>query len=314
MQEVKVSVIMPAYNSEVYIRESIDSVLAQSFTDFELIVVDDGSTDATASIVESYADNRIRLIRQANQGVSAARNTGIEAARGEFITFLDSDDLYYPDFLKTLYHLIRTNKTEMSFSSFSESFHVEDMKKTDLRKIRHYLKDKLLGTRVLKSDSQIDGLPVHINSVMISKKLIDRYHIRFLPNVRMFEDGNFLFKAFIAARKICGSYLSFEHYRRHPDSASFKLNGVKEATPVDLRENELEFARRYGLNGEFIRRVRRYDTFKTFKRLYKQKKRKEAAQYAKEHKEALLQFAETGERLNDRFFCRLLLFLAPRMQ
>ena len=85
MQEVKVSVIMPAYNSEVYIRESIDSVLAQSFTDFELIVVDDGSTDTTAAIVESYADNRIRLIRQPNQGVSVARNTGIEAARGEFM-------------------------------------------------------------------------------------------------------------------------------------------------------------------------------------------------------------------------------------
>ena len=87
MQEVKVSVIMPAYNSEVYIRESIDSVLAQSFTDFELIVVDDGSTDATASIVESYADNRIRLIRQPNQGVSVARNTGIEAARGGLSPF-----------------------------------------------------------------------------------------------------------------------------------------------------------------------------------------------------------------------------------
>ncbi len=310
MQEVKVSVIMPAYNSEVYIRESIDSVLAQSFTDFELIVVDDGSTDTTAAIVESYTDSRIRLIRQANQGVSVARNTGLDAARGQFITFLDSDDLYYPDFLKTLYRLIQSNQTEMSFSSFSESFHVEDMKKTDLRKIRHYLKDKLLGTRVLTSDSQIDGLPVHVNSVMISKKLIEQYHIRFLPNVRMFEDGNFLFKAFIAAKKICGSYLSYEHYRRHPGSASFMLEGVKEATPVDLRENELEFAKRYGLNGEFIRRVKRYDTFKEFKGLFKQKRKEEAAKYAKEHKEALSQFAVTGERLNDRFFCRLLLLWA----
>ena len=64
MQEVTVSVIMPAYNSEAYIRESIDSVLGQSFTDFELVVVDDGSTDSTAQIVESYTDSRIRLIRQ----------------------------------------------------------------------------------------------------------------------------------------------------------------------------------------------------------------------------------------------------------
>ena len=141
MQEVKVSVIMPAYNSEVYIRESIDSVLAQSFTDFELIVVDDGSTDTTAAIVKSYADSRIRLIRQANQGVSVARNTGLEAAQGQFITFLDSDDLYYPDFLKTLYHLVQSNQTDMSFSNYSESYYAEDMHKTDVTKIRCFIKD-----------------------------------------------------------------------------------------------------------------------------------------------------------------------------
>ena len=310
MQSVKVSVIMPAYNSEVYIRESIDSVLAQTFADFELIVVDDGSTDTTAAIAESYSDSRIRLIRQPNRGVSVARNTGLEASQGQFITFLDSDDLYYPDFLKTLHRLIQSNQTEMSFSNYSESDRAEDMQKTDVNKIRCFIKSKLLGTRILTSDSQIDGLPVHINSVMISKKLIEQYHLRFIPGVRMYEDGNFLFKAFLAARKIYGTCVCLEHYRRHPGSASFTLQGVKEATPVDLRENELEFAQCYGLNGEFIRRVQRYDTFKEFKSLYKQKKREEAVQYAKEHHEALAQFAATGEALRDRWICRLLLFWA----
>ena len=118
MQEVKVSVIMPAYNRETYIRESIDSVLAQSFTDFELIVVDDGSTDSTAGIVQSYTDSRIRLIRQPNRGVSVARNAGLEAVRGQFITFLDSDDLYYPDFLKVAFQLIQSNQTENVFYEF----------------------------------------------------------------------------------------------------------------------------------------------------------------------------------------------------
>ena len=310
MQSVKVSVIMPAYNSEVYIRESIDSVLAQTFADFELIVVDDGSTDTTAAIAESYSDSRIRLIRQPNRGVSVARNTGLEASQGQFITFLDSDDLYYPDFLKTLHRLIQSNQTEMSFSNYSESDRAEDMQKTDVNKIRCFIKDKLSGTRILTSDSQIDGLPVHINSVMISKKLIEQYHLRFIPGVRMYEDGNFLFKALKKKKKIYGTCVCLEHYRRHPGSASFTLQGVKEATPVDLRENELEFARRYGLNGEFIRRVKRYDTFKMFKSLYKQKKREEAAQYAKEHHEALTQFAATGEALHDRWICRLLLFWA----
>lgn len=306
MQSVKVSVIMPAYNRELYIRESIDSVLAQSFTEFELVVVDDGSTDTTAAIVESYTDSRIRLIRQPNGGVSVARNTGLKAARGQFITFLDSDDLYYPDFLKTLYRLIQSNRTEMVFSDFSESYSVEDMKKTDVRKIRCFIKDKLLGTRVLTSDSQIDGLPVHVNSVMISKKLIEQYSLRFLPNVRMYEDGNFLFKAFLAAKKIYGTYVCLEHYRRHKDSASFiKYSSPEEATPVDLRENELQFAQSYGLDGEFIRRVKRYETFKKFKELIRQKKYKEAACFAEEHEAELACYATTGACWNDRLYCRV---------
>ena len=315
MQPVKVSVIMPAYNRETYIRESIDSVLAQSFTDFELIVVDDGSTDTTAAIVESYTDSRIRLICQPNGGVSVARNTGLEASQGQFITFLDSDDLYYPDFLKTLYRLIQSKRAEMVFSDFSESYSTEDMNKTSVLKTRCFIKDKLLGTRVLMSDSQIDGLPVHINSVMISKKLIEQYGIRFLPNVRMYEDGNFLFKVFLAAKKIYGTYLCLEHYRRHPDSASFiQYSSPEEATPVDLRENELQFAQYYGLNGEFIRRVKRYETFKTFKELIRQKKYKEADCFAEEHEAGLACFATTGACWNDRLYCRVWRFAVKFME
>lgn len=315
MQPVKVSVIMPAYNRETYIRESIDSVLAQSFTDFELIVVDDGSTDATAAIVESYTDRRIRLIRQSNGGVSVARNTGLEAARGRFITFLDSDDLYYPDFLNTLFRLIRSTKTDMVFCDFSESYQAEDMKIFNLRKIRYFIKEKLLGTRVLTSDSQIDGLPTNIDCVMISKNLIERYHLRFLPGVRMFEDWNFLYKAFLAAKKICGTYRCLAHYRRHSDSASFiQYGSPEEATPVDLRENELEFAQRYGLNGEFIKRVKRYEAFKTFKNVWKQKKRNEAAHYVKEHRALLEQFTSTGGTFRDRWICRLMLLVVPKVQ
>lgn len=296
---------MPAYNSEVYIRESIDSVLAQSFTDFELIVVDDGSTDATVAVVQRFTDQRIRLIRQPNRGVSVARNTGLEAARGQFITFLDSDDLYYPDFLKTLYHLIQSNQADMSFSNYSESYNAEDMNETDVKKIRYFIKDKLFGTRMLTPNSKLDGLPVHINSVMISKKLIEQYHIRFLPEVRAFEDRNFLYKAFLAAKKIYGTYICLEHYRRHLGSASFILEGVKDAIPVDLRDDEQAFAERYGLDFAFINRIRRYKVFKKFKELIRQKNYKEAASFAKEHEAELTCYTATGACWNDRLFCRV---------
>lgn len=94
-----VSVIIPSYNCEAYIAETIDSVLHQSYRDFELIVVDDGSTDRTREIVASYGD-AVRLVPQANARVSAARNRGIEEARGAFICLLDHDDYWFPSKLE----------------------------------------------------------------------------------------------------------------------------------------------------------------------------------------------------------------------
>jgi glycosyltransferase involved in cell wall biosynthesis len=88
----KVSVIIPTFERGWCLREAVDSALAQEFANFELIVVDDGSTDGTAELLEAYRP-KVRLLRQENRGVSAARNRGIAAARGELIAFLDSDDL-----------------------------------------------------------------------------------------------------------------------------------------------------------------------------------------------------------------------------
>jgi len=93
----RVSVVMPVYNVEAYVAEAIRSVLAQSFTDFELIIVDDGGTDASLAICRSFDDPRITIVSQRNRGLAGARNTGIAAARGEFVALLDSDDRWLAD-------------------------------------------------------------------------------------------------------------------------------------------------------------------------------------------------------------------------
>ena len=105
---IKVSIIIPTYNRGWTIKEAVDSVLAQDFIDFELIVVDDGSTDNTSEILHSYRED-ITVLRQNNKGVSAARNRGLSEASGRFIAFLDSDDLWLPQKLSRQVDFFNSN-------------------------------------------------------------------------------------------------------------------------------------------------------------------------------------------------------------
>lgn len=98
---MRVSVIVPLYNKGPYVERALSSILTQSYTDFEVIVVDDGSTDDGPARIQSFSDSRIRLVQQANAGPGAARNRGISQAQGELIAFLDADDAWMPDYLKT---------------------------------------------------------------------------------------------------------------------------------------------------------------------------------------------------------------------
>jgi glycosyltransferase involved in cell wall biosynthesis len=99
-KEPKVSVIMAAYNAEKYIRDAIDSILAQTFGNFEFLIVNDGSTDSTKDILEQYHDPRMRVIHQSNQGCVSARHLAISHAKGEYLAIMDADDIALPDRLK----------------------------------------------------------------------------------------------------------------------------------------------------------------------------------------------------------------------
>lgn len=114
-----VSVIMPVYNVEAYVAEAIESVLAQSFADFELIIVDDGGNDRSLEICRSYDDPRIRILSQANRGLAGARNTGIIASQGSYVAFLDSDDRWLPE--KLALHVIHLDNNPQIGVSFSPS-------------------------------------------------------------------------------------------------------------------------------------------------------------------------------------------------
>ena len=118
MSNIKISVIIPVYNCEKYIGTTLKSVINQNFKDYEIIVIDDGSTDNSAAIVEQFAakDNRIVIIHQENKGLSEARNTGIKAACGNWITFVDSDDMLAPRFLQKLLDAAKQNNASIACS------------------------------------------------------------------------------------------------------------------------------------------------------------------------------------------------------
>ena len=118
--ETKISVIIPAYNSALYIAQTLESVVNQTFLDFEVIVINDGSSDNTQEVVETWQkkDVRIKCYQKANGGVSSARNLGIEKASGVFITFLDSDDTWEQTFLEKMYAGITSGNNNLAWCGF----------------------------------------------------------------------------------------------------------------------------------------------------------------------------------------------------
>jgi len=130
------SLIVPVYNSEVYLDKCVSSILKQSYGEFELILVNDGSKDKSLEICQIYssADNRIVLIDQVNQGVSVARNSGIKAARGEYVCFVDSDDFIDGDYLKHFVKEIEQTKSDLIVGGFIKYFG-----ENNLNNARHYV-------------------------------------------------------------------------------------------------------------------------------------------------------------------------------
>lgn len=115
----KISIITPCYNSEKYIAETIESVLNQTYTDWEWIIADDCSQDNSVEIIQQYPDQRIRLITSnKNSGAAQARNLALEQARGRYITFIDSDDLWLPHFLEATINYLTKNEEELVYASY----------------------------------------------------------------------------------------------------------------------------------------------------------------------------------------------------
>lgn len=130
----EISIIIPVYNVEPYIRKCLNSIKAQTFTDYEAIIVDDSSPDGSIKIASEFAasDPRFKIITRKNGGLSAARNTGIEHSKGKYIAFLDSDDFVAPTYLEKLYNACEENNADMSYCGFTYYLYKSGFKKKQL--------------------------------------------------------------------------------------------------------------------------------------------------------------------------------------
>ena len=187
MESGLVSVMMPAYNAEKYIEQAIESVLTQTYSNWELIIVNDGSTDNTEKIVSQYADPRIELIQQANAGEAAARNTALEHVRGEYLAFLDADDIYLPHHLKVAFNYFQTHQNRDGV--YTDGYHI-DSKGNGLKSLssrrRGPFEGRVFEEAVYASD--LFGPPV---CVVLRHNIIAKYGLVFDKNIVIGPDWDF---------------------------------------------------------------------------------------------------------------------------
>lgn len=181
-----VSVIIPTYNRARTIKDSINSVLAQTYDDFELIIVDDCSTDDTKEIVESIPDERISYYcLEKNSGACVARNFGMEKAKGDYIAFQDSDDLFLPNKLSAQLEVMIKNNADVSFCKLRRHF-------TDDDKIVSYFPD-LNGSRFMTHEELCNGTYVSTQEIIAKKCVCDA--VLFDPLVKKTQDYDWMIRA-----------------------------------------------------------------------------------------------------------------------
>ena len=218
-QNLKVSIIIPCYNVSKYVEKCISSITSQSYTNIEIIPVEDGSTDDTALIREKmdYQDKRIKVLYKKNEGVSAARNSGLDIATGDYIIFVDGDDYLSPDYVE--YMLILTRSNDADFVMSKNCFTKEVEQQMSVEHITTITPQQ--ATALLLSPRVIVGCW----NKMFKREFIQKNNLRFSTTLFYGEGLNFITKAAQMANCITVGERKVYYYRRNNEaSATSKFN------------------------------------------------------------------------------------------
>ncbi len=191
-----ISIIIPLYNKEKWIFKTIQSVLTQSYKNIEIIIINDGSTDNSLKIVKKINDNRIKIINQKNKGVSNARNVGLEKAKGDYIAFIDADDLWNNKHLeKAAFGFLNDSKIVLSANLYIDNrnkrkFNLESLfkKKKEINDTKYYIFNNYL--ELISKNIFI----IHTSTILIKREIIQKNKLKFDEQLKIGEDVNFWLK------------------------------------------------------------------------------------------------------------------------
>ena len=219
MDSPLISVIIPAYNIDSYVKDCVNSVLSQEYQNYEIILVNDGSTDNTPKIcdqLEKAHPNIIKVLHHKNAGLSAARNNGIKRARGEYLAFIDGDDLVAKRFLSTLYEALEKTNSDIAVCGFHE-FDKDNLPKTTKTATKMVTYDRVTATsKLLVGQENIDIIACN----KLYKKAVFK-NITF-PVGELHEDNLTTYKLYAAAKQIVVVDVSLYYYRQRSSSITAK--------------------------------------------------------------------------------------------
>lgn len=196
MNEPKISIIIPVYNTELFLNKCIDSVLNQTYKNIEIICINDGSTDKSLEILENYKDERIRIISIENHGVSYARNLALDTITGDYVAFVDSDDYVEEDFCKNLLDTLTKNNADLSYCGHAT-------RTREGEKLRQWTPSLLTSNTPVDDRLNITKFLV-VTKKLFKKSIIDKFHIRFNIELHYAEDSLFLVQYLTHCKSVNG--------------------------------------------------------------------------------------------------------------
>ena len=247
---VKISVIIPVYNTEKYLKECLDSIVNQTFTDIEIICINDGSTDGSLKIIKEYENNykSVKVVSQKNSGLSASRNRGISLAKGDYIYFIDSDDILELTALEELYEISYNNDLDIlifklinfsddTYEKYPNNYYEMGFLKQWNKKVFTY---KDLGKNAL-------NIAVSAPGKLFKRELI--FDMRF-PEGLIFEDNAFFAEAMLKAKRV-SFYDKHLYNRRRREGSITTTNDLRFSDAIIIMNKVIELIKNHGVYKEF---------------------------------------------------------------